>query len=263
VYALGAVVATAIAVFARRVRALNNDGATAAVAVGTVTFGALGPGGAAVLLAFFVPSVAFSRLGRARKRTLLVDVEKSSARDVRQVVANGGVAAVCALAARRGDGRYATAFAGALAAANADTWGTEIGTLARGRPRSILTWRLRPAGLSGGVTFAGTLAELGGAALVAFVAARTLPIARRSFAIITTAGFAGAIVDSLLGASLQRLFWCDACRRATERRRHVCGGNTRRIRGLACIDNDAVNIAATLTGALVAYAAANQDGRSP
>lgn len=262
-YALGAVVAAAIAVFARRARALSNSGAVAAVAVGTVTFGALGPGGAAVLLAFFVPSVGFSRLGRARKRILLIDVEKSSARDCRQVLANGGVATVCALAAGRGDGRYVAAFAGALAAANADTWGTEIGTLARGRPRSILTWRLRPAGLSGGVTLAGTLAELGGAALVAIVAARTLAIPRRSFAIITTAGFAGAIVDSLLGASLQRLFWCDACQRPTERSRHVCGADTRRIRGLARIDNDAVNVAATLTGALVAYAAANQDERLP
>ncbi len=93
-----------------------------------------------VLLAFFIPSVALSRIGRARKKQL-IDIGKGGARDAWQVLANGGVATLAlafALAGGATDLLFA-AFAGAYAAATADTWGTEIGTLARGMPRSILT----------------------------------------------------------------------------------------------------------------------------
>jgi len=69
-------------------------------------------------------------------------------------------------------------------------------------------------------------------------------------------GVAGATIDSLLGATLQELRRCDACERLCEIDPHGCGAPTRRVRGIAGFSNDAVNLSATLAGALVAAALA-------
>ena len=251
---VGAIVSVAIAFVAYRTRSLDVSGSLAAVIVGTAIYGAFGLPGAAVLLTFFVGSIVLSRVGRARKRETLVDVGKTGPRDATQVFANGGIAAVCALVALWVDPRFIYAFAGALAAATADTWGTEIGTLARQRPRSILTLRPVATGLSGGVTLAGTLAEVAGATLLG-TSALALPLAGmpRTLVIVSVAGIAGALADSVLGGSLQSLRFCPQCRRPTEREPHGCGANTTRIRGVAWLGNDGVNFAATLVGAAVAF----------
>lgn len=252
---IGAIAAATIAIVAYRTRSLDLGGALAAFVVGTITYGALALPGAAVLLGFFVTSVGLSRVGRSRKRVVLADVDKTGARDAAQVLANGGIAALCALLAHFVAPRYALAFAGAFAAATADTWGTEIGTLVRRAPRSILTFKPIATGLSGGVTLPGTLAEFAGAAFIAGLAlAMTTGIGARGFAAIALAGILGALTDSVLGASVQSLRWCPQCRRATEREPHVCGANTSPLRGFAWFGNDAVNAVATLVGAVVAFA---------
>jgi len=283
-FSVGATAAALIGAAALRANALDRGGALAAVAVGTATYGVFGLRGAAVLLAFFVPSVALSRVGRERKRTTLADVDKTGARDAAQVLANGGVAAACALgaylAARcltgsrscgkgarmryRGKrfprahlatSRFAVAFAGAFAAAAADTWGTEIGTLVKQPPRSIVTFKPIATGLSGGVTAAGTLSEIAGAHFVAVAALALVPGA---FWAGGGGGIAGALLDSVLGASVQALAWCPACARATERNPHLCGTPTQPLRGLSWFGNDAVNFAATAGGAFVAVLLARE-----
>jgi uncharacterized protein (TIGR00297 family) len=251
-FAIGAAAAGAIGIAAYRTRSLDASGALGAFAVGTATYGSLGLPGAAVLLAFFAPSIVLSRVGKSRKRIALVDVDKTGARDGAQVAANGGVAAACAIAACFVDRRFTVAFAGAFAAAAADTWATEIGTLVKQPPRSILTFERIATGLSGGVTFAGTVAECAGAAFVAAVAYIAFGTTPRTCAAIAGGGIAGAVLDSVLGASLQSLRWCPACRRATEREPHACGTPTRPLRGLSWFGNDAVNLAATACGALAA-----------
>jgi uncharacterized protein (TIGR00297 family) len=251
---LGFVAALGIAVAARRARALSRSGADAAVVVGTAA-AAAGWSWGALLILYFVVSSALSRAGAAEKdrRTRGV-VAKGGARDAIQVVANGGVFALCALgaliAAPPMARVFATAAAGALAAATADTWATEIGTLVGGTPRALLSLREVPAGTSGALSAAGSAAMLAGALAVALVA-RWLELTD-AVAAVALAGVTGALVDSLLGATLQERRWCDACSRATERPVHDCGAATRRIGGLGAIDNDAVNLAATLAGAAVA-----------
>ncbi len=249
--ALGAALAAVIAVLARRVRALSLDGAAAAFVVGTIVFGAAGWRGAAVLLAFFVPSSLLTRMGRERKLALR-GAEEPAPRNAWQVVANGGVAALCALGAAACGGAFYAAFAGAFAAASADTWGTEIGTLARSKPISILTFRPIESGLSGGVTLQGSAATIAGALCIALVAAslRVAPLLP-----VALAGVAGALIDSLLGASVEALRWCPACACENETRVHRCGTATSLRRGFAWMQNDAVNFTATLCGALVAAAA--------
>lgn len=231
--------------------------------VGSVTYASGGIPFAAILLAFFVPSVAVSRIGRARKRAL-VDIGKGGPRDALQVLANGGVATACALGfALTQEYGWAWAFAGAYAAATADTWATEIGTLARGRPRSIFGLRPIATGMSGGITVAGTAAEIAGAGWLALVALVCLQagapgVASRPGALVflgvAVAGIAGATVDSLLGASVQELRYCADCERWCETDPHLCGAPTRLVRGLRGVSNDAVNLLATAAGALVGFA---------
>lgn len=224
----------------------------AAAIVGTLVFGSGGWPNAWVLFAFFLSSVALSRIGRARKKRL-VDTGKLGARDGAQVLANGLVAAVCAMLALGGHAAiWQAAFAGAFAAATADTWATEIGTLLNAVPRSILTGKPVATGLSGGVTLGGTLAALAGAAFIGFVAWFTH--ASAAFAAIAIGGFCGATIDSLLGATVQALRYCTGCARYCETDPHVCGADTTVVRGAAWMSNDGVNFLATLSGAAVTAA---------
>ena len=274
---IGAVLAGVVAALAFRAGTLTRGGAIAAFVVGTLTYATGTIGFTLVLIAFFLPAIILSRIGKTRKREL-VDIGKQGARDALQVLANGGVATLCAVIwAYTMDPRWAIAFAGAYAAATADTWGTEIGTLARGTPRSILTLRPIAAGLSGGVTLLGTLAEVAGAmwlGAAAFVgillaylfsshdfgfswrnqapAAYALPIAL--LVAVPLGGIAGALLDSVLGATLQELRVCERCRRRCETDPHACGAPTRRVRGIPGVSNDVVNLLATACGAAVAAA---------
>jgi uncharacterized protein (TIGR00297 family) len=253
-YDIGAMLAAIAAFASYRLGALDASGAFVAFLIGTVTFGALQATGVTILLGFFVSSVALSRLGKKTKRERLTDIGKTGARDAAQVVANGGVATLCALAVALGWGlRYEVAFAGAFAAAIADTWGTEIGTLFGGAPRSILTFRPVGVGISGGVTLIGTLAELAGAL---FLAAIGYAFGVHAFLAILAGGISGALLDSILGASLQALRWCPQCARPCERNPHSCGATTTLLRGIGWLDNDGVNFAATLAGAAIAFALA-------
>ena len=250
-----------------RAHALTRSGALAAFVVGTLTFAAGTIGSALLLLAFFISSVALSRAGKRRKRAL-VDIGKAGARNAWQVLANGGVATVCLVAWVFLDHSAAAsawfiAFAGAYAAATADTWGTEIGTLAAKPPRSIVTGRPLVTGLSGGVSAPGTAAEVAGAVLIAILTPGALLLALPGTGVtlhaltalmlpVFAGGFGGALIDSLLGATLQDRRWCPACERECEVDEHGCGTATVRRRGLPWLTNDAVNLAATLSGALIA-----------
>jgi uncharacterized membrane protein len=70
---------------------------------------------------------------------------------------------------------------------------------------------------------------------------------------VALAGFGGALLDSVLGASAQALRYCPNCARDCETNPHRCGTATTVRRGFGWFENDAVNAAATLAGAALAY----------
>ncbi|MBC8102137.1 MAG: DUF92 domain-containing protein [Cytophagales bacterium] len=248
--AAAALTALAISGVAWRVRALSRSGAAAAAGVGFLIFGFGGGPGAAALLLFFVSSSALSRLGKRRKASL--DYEKGGEqRDAGQVLANGGVAALCALLIPflpEAPWLPAAMF-GAIAAANADTWATEIGSLAAHPPRLITTLKSAPVGASGAVSLPGTVAALGGALLIGAVAL-FYHFGWQGVLTATLGGFAGALFDSFLGAAVQVQYRCAVCGKLTERHRHH-DQPTHWARGVRWMHNDAVNVLATLCGAIV------------
>ncbi len=252
--AVGLLLASAMAISSARLRLLSPSGAIAAVASGTAC-AAAGWSWAILLVAFFAVSSALTRVGGSRKRVTEGLVEKGGERDALQVFANGGVFALAALLSLVVPWiGWQVVGAGALAAAAADTWSTEIGTLAGRPPVSITTWRPLPTGTSGGVTILGSLGGLAGAAFVAFlVGASGWPAAAVVGAL--AGGIAGTAADSLLGATVQARRRCARCAVATERVMHMCGERTEPAGGFQWLDNDGVNLAATLTGAAVALIA--------
>ncbi|HWL39480.1 MAG TPA: DUF92 domain-containing protein [Gemmatimonadaceae bacterium] len=248
---LGALLGAAVALPATRARVLSSSGAIAGTIVGAIAVAA-GWSWGFLLLAFFVPASALSRLGAEQKSASTERiVAKSGSRDARQVVANGGIfAAAAAMHLVSPSPIWMAVGIGALAASAADTWATEVGTLIGGQPRSIVSGRPVPVGTSGGITPAGTAAALAGAAfmsLAAWVVGFAVPIHA-----VIAGGVAGALADSLIGAGLQERRWCDLCESSTERPVHDCGTVTRVSAGIAGFDNDAVNLACSCIGALVA-----------
>jgi uncharacterized protein (TIGR00297 family) len=235
---------------ARRKPLLSNDGAIAAAVVGTLALAA-GWSWGFLLIAFFVSASALTRLGEQKKADLIGSVvQHGGERNARQVLANGGVYAMAALAyvVFPSPVWFAVGI-GALAASTADTWSTEVGTLAGGEPVSIISLKRVPPGTSGGVTLIGTVAGVGGALFIG--AGATLANWPVPFAAVVLGGVAGGLADSLLGATLQDRRWCDLCARSTERLVHSCGTPTRHAGGIAGFDNDAVNAACSAVGALV------------
>lgn len=234
---------------------LTRGGALAATLVGAVTYGLGGAAPAALLVLFFVSSSALSRWGGKRKRVVVAGFQKSGARDHGQVLANGGLAAVlAAIYGQTGNPVWLAGVAGALASANADTWSTELGVLSPGKPRMITTGAQVEPGSSGAVSALGTLAALAGAALIGATGAG-ISDAPRLLPAATIGGFAGALLDSLLGATVQAIYRCSNCGRLTESHpRHNCGGETSLQRGWGWLQNDQVNFAAGCAGALLSYA---------
>jgi uncharacterized protein (TIGR00297 family) len=197
------------------VKWLTAAGAAAALAVGAATVWGMGWRGLLLLLAFFVSGSLLTQGGGRR--------------NARQVVANGGVAAVAALV-----GSW-PAFAGAVAAAAADTWATEIGAHSRTPPRLITSGAPVPRGANGGITLLGTAGGMLGAAAMAGLAVLLEPRATgpgsahpgQLAVAVAVAGVLGMLIDSLLGATVQ-------------------GPNDK------WLDNNGVNLAMTLAGAGIA-----------
>jgi uncharacterized protein (TIGR00297 family) len=250
----GLIVVAMVVMLARHAGSLSTSGALAATAVGTASVAA-GWRWGALLLLYFVAAMLLTRVGAGEKavRTRPI-IAKTGARDAIQVIVNGGVFAACALAAQldpqSSGSTFVAAALGALAASSADSWATEVGTLYGGTPRSMLGMRPVPPGTSGAVSVAGSVAMAAGALFVA-IAAHFLAIPSH-VGVVGAAGVAGAMVDSLLGATLQERRWCAMCDCSSERLVHDCGTPTSLAGGREWMNNDLVNLFATLAGALVA-----------
>ncbi|MBI3569088.1 MAG: DUF92 domain-containing protein [Gemmatimonadetes bacterium] len=254
----GALAAGLVTARARVTGSLGPSGQAAAFALGVLS-AAASWGAAVTLVAFFVAADLVTRWREEEKmRVMIATVPQAKLRDATQVLANGLVFVLFALyAMRHTNPRWSYAALGSLAAASADTWATEIGTMLGGTPRSLMTWRPVNKGMSGGITFVGTLASAVGALLVAVVGAIAFGLTTwRAVVVILVAGVAGALADSFAGDTMQTKRWCDRCREWTERRVHPCGYRTKHRRGISWLTNDLVNFICTGAGAVVAVVVA-------
>lgn len=256
---LGLLLSSAIGLLAYRRRSLSRSGIAGAITTGTLTFGLGGLSWGLALIFFFVSSSLLSHFRAREKESEVADkFSKGSQRDFAQVMANGGVASAMALwyglSTQPDTHRIIEAgYIGALATANADTWATEIGVLSTQPPRLITTGKIVAPGTSGGISLLGTTATASGALAQGLVFKLLRPATSAFMPLIALiSGLAGSLFDSLLGATIQAVYYCPTCQKETERHVHSCGTRTKMIRGLPWMNNDAVNFLATLCGSLVA-----------
>jgi uncharacterized protein (TIGR00297 family) len=235
--------------FVTRVTTLTTDGAIAASLIGVIAVVA-GWRWVVLLIVFFVAATRVTVFRSAEKLHRARDVlARPGDRAAIQVIANGGVFALAGLwFAWTGAVDARAVAAGALAAASADSWATELGLLSRSTPRLITSGRRVPAGTSGGITLAGTAAGVLGAMVVAVTSLIIGWPAEVALA-ATLGGTSGMLADSLLGATVQERRWCSTCGRRSERTLHSCGNRTKRIGGIAGFNNDPVNFVTTAVGA--------------
>jgi uncharacterized protein (TIGR00297 family) len=265
---LGFVISALIGALAYLRLSLTAGGVAGAVIVGTLTFGLGGLSWALVMVAFFVSSSLLTHYRAAQKRRASAEFAKGGRRDFVQVAANGGAAVLLAVAAAllpEWSALIFAAFVGAMAAVTADTWATELGLLSRDEPRLVTTWQRVRVGESGAVTTLGLVAAATGALFIGsvallgrFVEGFFTDVFARSLVWLPTtaliAGWLGSVVDSLLGATLQALYYCASDDKYTEKPVHSCGRPAILTRGFGWLDNDGVNFLASLAGAILGAA---------
>jgi len=250
-------------------QALTTSGVVGAILVGTLIFGLGGWVWGSLLVTFFISSSWLSHYRRIDKEGVTEKFAKGSRRDIGQVLANGGLGSILAVVfVRYPEPMLFAAFVGVMATVNADTWATELGVLSHVPPRMITTGDVVVPGTSGGVTRLGIWASVAGSLLIGTVATALAQVASLlsnggwslraiSYTLLAVVGgLAGSLFDSWLGATVQRIYYCDHCGKETERETHRCGRTARPLRGWGWLNNDVVNLLASLLGGLVAVSLA-------
>ncbi|WP_214071305.1 DUF92 domain-containing protein [Mucilaginibacter sp. dw_454] len=216
------------AVLSYRTGKLTRTGAVVGDIVGVFIYKGAGVTGLILLAAFFILGL-WATKWQIDKKTLTGVAEKNKGRRTAwQVLANGGISAILGLMAWQSPAHSVfvqVMIAGSLAAATADTLSSELGTVYGRRFFNILTFKKDTRGLDGVVSIEGTLIGLIGAMLIAAIYSISLGWSV-VFCWIALAGAVGNLIDSVLGAALER-------------------------RGL--IGNNLVNFLNTFTGAMVCW----------
>jgi len=223
-WAIGGLLTLLFAGLARSVRGVTSAGAVAGAISCFVLYIGGGPGAFAALVTVFALAWITTRLGYQRKQSLGI-AERREGRKASQVLANLGVATICATVYILGARNFAwlLAMAAALSEAAADTVSSEIGQAFGREARLITSWKSVPAGTNGAVSLTGTLAGFAAAGIVSSVCVLGGLLPRNWLAVSVGAAILGMVADSFLGAWLER-------------------------RGL--LNNDSVNFLSTLVAAV-------------
>lgn len=232
-------------------RLLTKSGSLAACLTGfTVALG-FGVKGLLLLGFFFASSSFWSKYKRKKKIKIEERHEKGSRRDWQQVAANGGTAAVFSLLYFAFPHQvWMIGFAISIAAANSDTWASEIGSLSKRPPVYIRTFKRVEAGTSGAISFLGTVAAIFGSLTIAILSSFFFHLTFVETVIIFCFGFMGNIIDTLFGAYFQVVYQCKICLTEVESKWH-CETMTILKRGTTLINNDFVNFSSGFLAALI------------
>lgn len=213
-----------------------------------------------VAVCFFITAL----LSR-RRETLQgnMDVRGRSRRDFGQILANASLLTVIAVLIGISSERvWLLAFLGCIGAVAGDTWASDLARFSHRQARLITTLRAVAPGTPGAVTGFGCLlsAAAGLLAGAVFFVTNTLLARQQAFDLVDMllvsvvagiGGMLGALVDSLLGATVQAIYQ-RADGSLTDHPREADTTANQYLRGWRWLNNDMVNFANSLAGALSA-----------
>lgn len=257
---IGFIFSFVIGFLAYKKNSLSFSGFVGALFLGTSLYFFGGVYLSGIMICFFISSSLLTKYKEKTKGALEDINEKTGGRDYGQVIANGGLGFIYAfLYYSTGNPIFIVAYSASFAAANADTWSSEVGILSTTPPVSILNFKKTERGMSGAISLLGIMAALCGSILIAFtfligyiiILGGLAPLGIKYAIIISITGFFGSIVDSYLGALVQAKYKCSICGKITEKKFHH-GRETIHIIGIKFINNDVVNFISPLLASIVA-----------
>ncbi len=244
---LAVMLSVLVSVLSYRMRFLSLSGSVMTVMLGTLIFGLGGLKWTIPILTFFVFSSLLSRAGKDKKKNFKDTFEKTGVRDYAQVLANGGIGGLLVVI----NYFYPSTivydlYILSLAVAMADTWGTEIGVYFKARPWLITSLKKVEPGISGAVSIHGSFGALAGSLILTASGLFYLnPFSLNHFILIVFLGFAGSVIDSIFGATIQAQYHCAVCNKYTEKIQH-CDTPSILDSGYRIINNDFVNLSSTI-----------------
>lgn len=186
-----------------RLRFLSRAGSLNAYLLGIFLFGVLTFSWAVPVIFFFLSSVLFTKINAlVNKKTDGGSLPRNSW----QVMANSMPAIVFSAAfLLTKNPLFIFLFSSTVAAVTADTWASEIGPVFNRKCLSLADFKTSKAGISGGISVAGSLAALMGSFSIAIITYYLFPneMSISVLFLITLSGFFASFIDSLLGAYLE------------------------------------------------------------
>jgi len=249
-FVLGVFLSALIAFLSIRFKFLTPNGSVATFILASFIFGLGGWKWAIPIITFFILSSFLSKVRKKENAKIDTYFEKTGTRDYLQVLANGGLGGLLVVYNQifPNEVNYYIYLA-SLSAVCADTWATEIGTLRKRVTYNVLTFKKIEQGMSGGISWIGTLGALLGSFVIALSGLFWIDLHFVSYILlIVLAGLFGSFFDSILGATIQAQGKCNVCEKITEKNIH-CGVSTTHYRGLKWLNNDAVNFLAGISSA--------------
>ncbi|HHW66835.1 DUF92 domain-containing protein [Defluviitalea raffinosedens] len=257
---IGLFASTIISYIAYKKQALTLSGAIGAMILGTGIFFGSGLYGSFLIFVFFSTSTIFTFIKRNYKNEIEKQYEKSGGRDFYQVFANGGVGLLYSLLySFTFNPMYLILIGVSFAASNADTWASELGVFSKSLPVSLRSFKKVPKGTSGAVSLFGILMSFLGSLLIAFSAIIIITIFQlnlnpfsyiEAFLLIILGGILGSMIDSILGATIQAVYYNENLKKETEKAFEEGKSNVL-IRGYKLINNDFVNFTSILLATII------------
>ena len=214
-------------------------------------------------LTYVVAQIVLSRFRRAQKGALS-DASRRGQRITWQgAVSRLGWAALLTALPRTDSPWGYAALVGCVAASTADLASTQLGLLSAQHPRIITTWLPVRTGTPGAISLLGTLAAVGAAWLVGLLGLLTQAVKSWSDdlflapiwlwlpAAALAGGMAGALVDSLLAATAQRVYYDPRRQEITAYEADADGAPNEPVRGWVWLTDEAIDAVATVVGAAV------------
>jgi uncharacterized protein (TIGR00297 family) len=186
--------------------------------LGVIIWGCLGWRGYIVIMAYFLAGTAVTRLGKQRKEAAGIAEGRSGVRGPENVWGSALAGTVCAIAiailsvvaAPASQQLWlpllALAYVSSLSTKLSDTTASEVGKAYGQHTFLITSLKPVPAGTEGAVSLEGTLAGVGGSAIMALVGWGVGLIGFWEIGLCLVAAFLATTLESLIGATLQPRF---------------------------------------------------------